>query len=70
MIGCYSIAEVVDDSNKRPSKTLYVQLNDDENSRFSLSQVKSLEETKKMILKNGALCFDALEDVVKFLNKQ
>jgi len=70
MLGFYSIAEVVDDSNKRPSKTLYIQLNDDENSRFSLSQVKSLESVKKMISLNGALCFDALEDVAKFLNKQ
>jgi hypothetical protein len=70
MVGCYSVAEVVDDSNKRPSKTLYIQLNSDDDCSFSVSQIKSLEAVKKMISLNGALCFDALEDVAKFLNKQ
>lgn len=70
MIGVYSIAEVVDDSNKRPNKTLYVQLNTDERSLFSFSQIKSLDAVKKMISSNGALCFETLEDVAKFLNKQ
>jgi hypothetical protein len=70
MIGFYSIAEVVDDSNKRPNKTLYVQLNSDGNSLFSFSQIKSLDAVKKMISSNGALCFETLEDVAKFLNKQ
>ncbi len=70
MIGFYSIAEVVDDSNKRPNKTLYVQLDTDERSLFSSSQIKSLDAVKKMISSNGALCFETLEDVAKFLNKQ
>lgn len=70
MIGVYSIAEVVDDSNKRPNKTLYVQLDTDERSLFSFSQIKSLDAVKKMISSNGALCFETLEDVAKFLNKQ
>jgi hypothetical protein len=70
MLGFYSIAEVVDDSNKRPSKTLYIQLNSDDDCSFSGSQIKSLEAVKKMISLNGALCFDTLEDVAKFLNKQ
>ncbi len=70
MLGFYSVAEVVDDSNKRPSKTLYVQLNSDYDCSFSVSQIKSLEAVKKMISLNGALYFDTLEDVAKFLNKQ
>lgn len=70
MMGVYSIAEVVDDSNKRPSKTLYVQVNSDDKYSFSSSQIKSLEAVKKMISSNGAICFDTLKDVAKFLNKQ
>ena len=70
MTGSYSIAEVVDDSNKRPSKTLYVQLNSDDDCYFSDAQIRSLKAVKKMISLNGALCFDTLEDVAKFLNKQ
>ena len=48
MMGVYSIAEVVDDSNKRPSKTLYVQVNSDDKYSFSSSQIKSLEVVKKL----------------------
>jgi GH15 family glucan-1,4-alpha-glucosidase len=35
MTGVYSIAEVIDDSNKRPNKTVLVRLRTDENDRFT-----------------------------------
>ena len=38
MEGCYSIAEVVDDSNKHPEKTVFVYL----------SEIKSEKEIRKL----------------------
>ena len=47
MTGIYAIAEVVDDSNKRPDKTIFVLLHGDEGSNFSPSQEKSLNHISK-----------------------
>ncbi|MBL1322217.1 MAG: hypothetical protein COA63_014340 [Methylophaga sp.] len=55
MIGTYSIAEVVDDSNKRPNKTVFfftTQGND--SNTFTEGQIKSLEQVGKMVEGNGA----------------
>ena len=60
MTGTYSIAEVVDDSNKRPSKTVLVLLRDDGDDKFSEGQWKSLGEVAKMIKRNGGMVFDNL----------
>lgn len=43
MEGVYSIAEVVDDSNKRPEKTIFAYLLKDESKEFSKYQIKSLD---------------------------
>lgn len=69
MTGVYSIAEVVDDSNKRPEKTILCVLDEDNGSSFSESQIKSLKQVKEMIKNNGANVFDSLEDIASFLNK-
>ncbi len=42
MTGTYSIAEVVDDSNKRPEKTVLVLMRDDGKERFTEGQWRSL----------------------------
>lgn len=70
MEGVYSIAEVVDDSNKRPAKTIFCFINEDEGKRFSKVQLKSLEETGRMVKSNGAYYFRTLKEVTDFLNKQ
>ena len=70
MEGIYSIAELVDDSNKRPAKTIYCFLNDDEGKRFSKAQISSLEELGKLVRSNGAQHFRTLKEVADFLNKQ
>ena len=69
--GVYSIAEAVDDSNKRPKKTVFCVSCKDEDDHFSASQYKSIHQTKTMILRNGgfAQCVplislsDAIEDL-------
>jgi hypothetical protein len=60
MTGVYSIAEVVDDSNKRPKKTIFVVLNRDEETSFSEFQMKSLMSVARMIIQNGGLAYTSI----------
>lgn len=69
MTGVYSIAEVVDDSNKRPEKTILCVLDEDDENSFSETQIKSLKQVKEMVKNNEANVFDSLEDIASFLNK-
>ena len=71
MTGVYSIAEVVDDSNKRPEKTIFCFISDekdDEKIEFTEAQNKSLKAVGKMVEKNGAVFLSTLNDVADFLN--
>lgn len=70
MKGVYSIAEVVDNSNKRPERTLFCYLANDDGLTFTEEQVKSLEAVKKLVEKNSVKCFRTLEEVAEFLNQQ
>lgn len=70
MEGVYSIAEVVDDSNKRPEKTIFCVLPEDDTYIFTIHQAKSLEMTAKMIQNNGGTVIRDLQSVAYFLNKQ
>lgn len=65
MQGVYSIAEVVDDSNKHPSKTIFCFLEEG----FNEHQLKSLKAVGKMVEANGAYWFPNLEEVILFLNQ-
>jgi hypothetical protein len=67
MMGVYSVAEVVDDSNKRPEKTLFCICSYDD-SEWSPAQRKSLGQVAKMVKENGGRYFNELEDVAAFLN--
>lgn len=70
MEGAYSIAEVVDDSNKRPNKTILCILEKDEGafSTFSYNQLKSLYAVREIVKNNGATVFNSLEEVAFYLN--
>ena len=73
MTGFYSIAEVIDDSNKNPSKTIFCYLKTDKNDKdekikFENHQIKSLEAVAKMVSKNGGKCFDSLTEITDYLN--
>lgn len=79
MTGVYSIAEVVDDSNKRPHKTIFCVLNKDylplnvetDNPiTFNKGQMKSLKRTGLMVERNGGKYFNSLEEVANYLNKK
>lgn len=65
MKGVYSIAEVVDDSNKRPEKTIFCVL--EKNMDF---MKRSLDAVKKLVESNGAMVCNTLSEVATFLNEQ
>jgi hypothetical protein len=64
MLGFYAIAEVVDDSNKRPTQTIFCYLAEG----FEKHQIKSLQATAKMVKENGAKVCESLEEVAEYLN--
>jgi len=73
MTGVYSIAEVVDDSNKQPEKTILCILDSDIDNMyqeiiFDPHAVKSLRSVAKMVSDNGARVFYTLETVAQYLN--
>lgn len=69
MTGVYSIAEVVDDSNKRPRKTLFCVLETDGELKFTKGQLKSLYMVGQMVTDNGGKWFSSLEFVADYLNR-
>lgn len=76
MTGVYSIAEVVDDSNKRPEKTIFCvvefdqDFDDPQNASitFEKHSQKSLGQVCKMVEDNGGKVFQTLQAVANYLN--
>jgi len=72
MTGVYSIAELVDDSNKRPNKTIFCYLDTDNINgnvlKFTEHQISSLNSVGQMIQSNGAKWLKNLDEVVNYLN--
>ena len=73
MEGFYSIAEVVEDSIKRPDKTIFcVRFFEDYDKSFNVKQIKSLNAVIKLVERNGALVVDNfcnLSYIINSLNK-
>ncbi len=65
-----SIGFVIDDSNKRPQKTLFCVLENDDSLRFDQFQIRSIYQVAKMVVENGGKFFTNINDVAKFLNNQ
>lgn len=68
MTGVYSIAEVVDDSNKRPNKTILVRLRVDGEDRFTDGQWRSLDAVAQMVIRNGGIVLETLESAARHIN--
>ena len=70
----YSIAEVVDDSNKRPEKTICCIINEKEDCpdgyRMALTRQehKHLDAVGRLVERNGGKYFKTLEEVATYLN--
>lgn len=70
MQGVYSIAEVIDDSNKRPEKTVFCFLLTDGNQMFDGGQAKSLQKVGQMVKRNGGKWLRSLEEIAEFVNDE
>lgn len=79
MTGTYSIAEVVDDSNKRPEKTIFCALRHDVETlikfmptlkTFDNGQWRSLQMAAKMVKENGGYVASNLQDVADYVNEK
>jgi hypothetical protein len=68
MKGFDMVVNAVDDSNKRPNKTMYCFVNEDVGAKFTEHQIKSLKAIGETVKKNGATWFESLEDAITFLN--
>ena len=68
MAGFYSIAELVDDSNKRPKDTYFCYLIRDEQDTFSNDQIYSLQSIAKLVRSNGVTICYSLENCTWALN--
>lgn len=68
MTGVYAIAEVVDDSNKRPERTVLVILRDDGKEHFNEGQWKSLSSVARMVKSNGGQVFDHLKSAAIWMS--
>lgn len=69
MKGVYSIAEMIDDSHKRPKKVVIVFLKTDNGERYTVPEQKSIDMVTKMLRKNGVEVFDNLKTAVDFISK-
>jgi len=68
MTGVYSIAEVIDDSNKQPEKTLFHYCDVYDGEYFSRRQKRSLDAVGKMVERNGGKYFKDINDISVYLN--
>lgn len=69
--GYFSIAEAVDFSNKKPGGAIFCVINEtfEDNKKFDLNQIKSLNNVGKLVEKNGGKYFKSLEEIVQYINK-
>lgn len=71
--GVYSIAEVVDDSNKRPEKTLFLNLYKEDDRSFTKQMNHSLKAVENLLRENGVKVFsgsNAINEAADFLNSK
>ena len=68
MTGVYAVAEVVQDSNKSPDKTIFCVLPEDGDHSFDEGDILSLSAVSEMVERNGAVVFGSLEAVTDYLN--
>ena len=76
MVGVYSIAEVSEDSVKRPEKTVFAYLEHDAAGSFDAKMIKSLQATGDLVVRNGGTFIQnngdkaTIKQVAEFLNNE
>ena len=64
----YSHVEVVDDSNKRPDRTVLLVIPEANGKTFSKHGLKVTLKTAKLVAENGATVVESLDELAEFLN--
>jgi hypothetical protein len=67
MTGMFSIAEIVDDSNKFPNKTICLSIENDDGEIYTAPQYKSIVSVFKLVEKNGVSVFRDMTSLVEFM---
>jgi hypothetical protein len=67
MIGFYNIAEVTDSSHRKPGKTIFCILDEDDEKSFNDTQKKSLKVVERLLLINKTIVKRSLDEVADFL---
>lgn len=70
MTGVYSIAELVDDSNKRPEKTVMFLIEDDDGVEFTEHQFSSMSMVCRLVAENGAKVYNTRGCIAEYLNSK
>ena len=68
MAGFYSIAEVVQDSMKKPERTMLCILDEDGDARWTKQQAYSLQAVSNMVFGNGATTTKGLKEAASKIN--
>lgn len=69
MTGVFSIAEIIDSSNKNPEGTVFMILPEDDGLTYDEGQRRSLEAVSNMARANGATgSFVSIEALADYLN--
>ena len=67
--GFYSFVEVVDDSNKRPERTVLCVLTEANGKKFEGHNLKCVLKTMKLVAKNGVVVVESLDELANYLNE-
>lgn len=70
MKGVFSIAEVVESSNKNPDGTILCILDKDGNDEFEEFQKRSLDAVAELVRNNNSFVSKNITEVVAYLNEQ
>lgn len=68
--GVYSIAEVVDDANKRPEKTVFLNLYSATRASATKQMAHSIKAVENLLKANGVRCFHSIFEVAAFFNEK
>ena len=68
MKGVFSIAEVVDSSNKNPKGTILCILDKDGNDKFDFFQKRSLNAVMELVRNNNSFVSNSIKEVYEYLN--
>ncbi len=68
MVGYYSIAEVTDDSFRRPDRTIFCCMPVDGDKVFTEAELETFEKIGDKVEKNGGKWLKSLDEIVSFLN--